>query len=79
MGKGSESRISSISIGESLEEFASRTQQATAEAYAEWHEHGNRVAAAWQKPCRVAPSDPHATRPHVAIAGGRNFGLYGHG
>lgn len=59
------------SIGESLEEYAKRTNRSQADAYPEWHEHGNRTAAEW--------SSRPAAEPRLDILGARCFGIHGRG
>lgn len=55
------------SIGESLQEYAVRTGRTPAQAYPDWHAHGDSVAAEWAD--RV-PEDPD-----LAVLGGRSLGI----
>jgi hypothetical protein len=69
----------SATIGESLQDFAHRICMPVSSAYFFWHEHGRKVARAWQVPCRVdnatnsLPSG--APAPHVVVRGGNCLGL----
>ena len=54
-------------IGESLQEYAARTGRFPAQAYPDWHAHGNAVAADWAK--RIPEN------PDLVLRGDRSLGL----
>ena len=63
------------SIGESLGDYAHRTHRDNDAAYPQWHEHGQRIARAWQKPFAGKPHES-MDHPHIVIGGGRALGIW---
>ncbi len=64
------------SIGESLEEFATRTGMPVPDAYRAWHAHGNAIAMAWHAPSSVQFKSDEYSPMQKTISGGRCLGIY---